>query len=66
MWPYAENDIEDPLGLVRTLVHSVDDFRWGWLLQESVRQRMNAILGVEVLPPGWPDNGQPDEEETES
>jgi hypothetical protein len=48
MWPYAENEVEDPLGLVRTLMYSVDDFRWGWMLQESVRQRMNAILGVKV------------------
>ena len=66
MWPYAENDIEDPLGLIRGLVHAVDDFRWGWLLHESVRQRMNAILGSEVLPPDWPDRGQPDEEESPS
>ncbi|MGH3814728.1 MAG: hypothetical protein ACRDUV_20165 [Pseudonocardiaceae bacterium] len=70
-WPYAENDTEDPLGedplgLVRDLVHSVDEFRWGWLLQDSVRQRMNAILGSEVLPPGWPDHDQPDQEEAES
>jgi hypothetical protein len=60
-WPYAENDVEDPLGLVGSLMHAVDDFRWGWLLQESVRQRMNAILGFEVLPPDWPNHGQPDD-----
>lgn len=64
--PYAENEVEDPLGMVRSLVHSVDDFRWGWLLQESVRQRMNAILGFEVLPPGWPNHGEPDEDKAES
>lgn len=66
MWPYAENDVEDPLGLVRTLVHAVDDFRWGWLLHDSVRQRMNAILGFDLLPPGWPDQIHPDQQETES
>ena len=66
MWLYAENDMEDPLGLVRDLVHTVDDFRWGWLLQDSARQRLNAILGSELLPPGWPDQGQPDEEKAES
>ena len=47
-------------------MHAVDDFRWGWLLQESVRQRMNAILRFDVLPPDWPNHGQPDEEEAES
>ncbi|MGH3721883.1 MAG: hypothetical protein ACRDRI_24180 [Pseudonocardiaceae bacterium] len=71
-WPYAENDVEDPLNLVRNLMHAVDDFRWGPLLQESMRQRMNAIMGFEVLPPDWPhhdqpdDPGQPDDEEAQS
>ncbi len=65
-WPYAEYDVEDPLDLISTLMHAVDDFRWGWLLQDSVRQRMNAILGSEVLPPEWPNFDQPDEDETES
>ncbi|MGH3824299.1 MAG: hypothetical protein ACRDRA_15935 [Pseudonocardiaceae bacterium] len=66
-WPYAEHDIgEDLLGLLHDLMHSVDDFRWGWLLQESVRQRMNAILGEEVLPPYWPNHDQPDADEAES
>jgi hypothetical protein len=66
MLPYAENTVEDPLGMVRTLVHSVDEFEWGWQLQDSIRQRINAILGVEVLPPGWPANSQPDEDKAES
>lgn len=70
-WPYAENDDEnplgeDPLGLIGDLMHAVDDFRWAWLLQESVRQRMNAILGSEILPPDWPHHDQPDEEKAES
>lgn len=65
-WPYAENDVEVPLGLVRHLVHAVDDFSWGALLQESNRQRMNAILGAEVLPPGWPHLSSPDEGTAES
>jgi hypothetical protein len=47
-------------------MHAVDDFRWGWLLQESVRQRMNAIRGFDVLPPDWPNHDQSDEEEAES
>ncbi|MGH4007558.1 MAG: hypothetical protein ACRDTH_05215 [Pseudonocardiaceae bacterium] len=66
MWPYAENEVEDPLDLIRNLVHAVDDFRWGWLLQESVRQRINAILGAEVLPPDWPNHDRTDQTETES
>ncbi len=62
-WPYAENEVEDALGLIGRLMHAVDDFRWGWLLQESIRQRLNAILGLEVLPPYWPNHDQPDENE---
>lgn len=65
-WPYAENEVEDPLGLVHNLMHAVDEFRWGSLLQDSMRERMNAILGVEVLPPSWPHLTLPDEEKAES
>lgn len=65
-WPYAENDVEDPLGLVRHLMHAVDEFRWGPLLQDSIRERMNAILGFELLPPSWPHLRLPDEEKAES
>jgi hypothetical protein len=64
--PYAENDIEDPINLLHDLMHAADDFRWGWLLQESVRQRINAIVGFEVLSPYWPSHDQSDEEKTSS
>ena len=57
--PSEDKERRELTSLLGRAIRSPSQFEWGQMVHDSLRERLRALFGTEVIPPTWPEKPPP-------